>query len=97
MLYVDDDSEHQAYEKVISQLVEEHGNSSISLTIGPSVGVLRAANKLAELTTVDIFMTANDNQVYINEGWDVPLDAEIENIQMAFSACMSNINALGTY
>ena len=79
MLYVDDDdSEHQAYEKVISQLVEEHGNSSISLTIGPSVGVPRAANKLAELTTVDIFMTANDNQVYINEGWDVQLDAEIE-------------------
>ncbi|MDP7100899.1 MAG: hypothetical protein QF503_07075 [Rhodospirillales bacterium] len=46
---------------MISQLVEEHGNSSISLTIGPSIGVPRAANKIAELTTTDIFMTTNDD------------------------------------
>ncbi len=79
LLYVDeDDPECEAYEKVISQLTNENSKSSISLTIGPSIGVPRAANKLAELTTADVFLTANDDQVYIDKGWDTRLDTEIE-------------------
>lgn len=48
----------------------------ISLTIGPAIGVPAAVNLLIQKTDADVFMVANDDQVYIDTGWDVRLDQE---------------------
>ncbi len=78
MLYVDDDDPALgSYEKVISELSAHYSASSIILTIGPSIGVPRAANVLFDSATADVFMTSNDDQVFIDSGWDDRLDLEI--------------------
>ena len=45
--------------------------------LGPSIGVPRAANRLFEKSNADIFLTSNDDQVFIDQDWDLRLDIEI--------------------
>jgi len=81
-LYIDDDDQKiTQYETVISNLRKNFSNSLISSTLGPSIGVPRAANLLFYQSTADIFMTSNDDQVFIDHGWDTRLDIEIEKYQ----------------
>jgi hypothetical protein len=78
LLWVDDDdSTASDYEKAVDDLKGEFGSSDISLRFGPSVGVPKAANNLYDDTTADIVMTSNDDQVFIDKGWDDRLDLEI--------------------
>ena len=78
LLYVDDDDPTLAeYEKAVASLKNNFPGMAISLTIGPAIGVPRAVDKLVTQTSADIFMTANDDQVYIDKGWDSRLDLEI--------------------
>jgi len=81
-LYIDDtDQEISHYETVISNLRKNFDTGLISSTFGPSVGVPRAANLLFDQSSADIFMTSNDDQVFIDQGWDARLDKEIEKYQ----------------
>ena len=78
MLWVDDDDSTAGdYEKAVADLKVEFSSSDISLRFGPSVGVPKAANNLYDDTTADIVMTSNDDQVFIDNGWDDRLDLEI--------------------
>ncbi|WP_143760771.1 aspartyl/asparaginyl beta-hydroxylase domain-containing protein [Actinosynnema mirum] len=44
------------------------------LHVGPPIGVAAAWNHLAERATGDFLMMANDDQLYVDHGWDVALD-----------------------
>lgn len=78
LFYVDDDDPTLSeYQKAIEDMKAQFSGIEISLTIGPAIGVPQAVNKLIQLTDADIFMTANDDQVYIDKGWDARLDREI--------------------
>ena len=65
------------YEFNINNIQEQSRLSSISKILGPSIGVPRAANILFEKSTADVFLTSNDDQVFIDSSWDSRLDAEI--------------------
>ena len=77
-LYIDDDDpDFEDYKTSITNLQKQLGHGSISITFGPSVGVPRAANILFNTSTSDIFLISNDDQVFIDQGWDERLDKEI--------------------
>jgi glycosyl transferase/beta-hydroxylase protein BlmF len=79
LLYVDDDDPtYEDYKNVVSHLTTQHIAGTISLMFGPSVGVPKAANILFRQTTADIFLTSNDDQVFIDANWDMRLDLEID-------------------
>ena len=78
LLYIDDDDpDIENYKASITNLEKKFGSSSISITFGPSVGVPSAANILFNTSTSDIFLISNDDQVFIDQGWDARLDQEI--------------------
>jgi glycosyl transferase/beta-hydroxylase protein BlmF len=78
LLYIDDDDpEFKHYEASIANFEKKFGYNSISITLGPSVGVPRAANILFNKSTADVFLISNDDQVFIDHGWDARLDKEI--------------------
>ncbi len=78
LLYIDDDDpEFKHYEASITNLEKKFSCSLISITLGPSVGVPRAANILFQKSTADVFLVSNDDQVFIDYGWDARLDKEI--------------------
>ena len=71
LLYVDaDDPTRADYQDAFP------AEGPVSLVIGPAVGVPRAANMLCERTAAEVLMTANDDQVYIDHGWDERLGQE---------------------
>jgi glycosyl transferase/beta-hydroxylase protein BlmF len=43
---------------------------------GACIGVPQSVNRLLERTQADILLTANDDQVYIDTGWDARIDRE---------------------
>ncbi len=78
LLYIDNDDESlRGYETNIKALEGTFGSKNINPIFGPSIGVPRAANKLFEHSTGDIFLTSNDDQVFMTYGWDERLDSEI--------------------
>ena len=78
LLYVDnDDPDLQDYESNILDLQKKFISSPISITLGPSIGVPKAANTLFEQSKADVFLTSNDDQIFITYGWDTRLDDEI--------------------
>ncbi len=78
LLYIDtDDRKLKDYETSINALQKSFGTSKIKPIFGPSIGVPRAANKLFDSSTGDIFLTSNDDQVFISTGWDERLDIEV--------------------
>ncbi len=95
LLYVDnDDPDLQDYESNILDLQKKFINSPISITLGPSIGVPKAANTLFEQSKADVFLTSNDDQIFITYGWDTRLDDEItkfpDNIQETLEKLMVN-------
>jgi aspartyl/asparaginyl beta-hydroxylase (cupin superfamily) len=69
LLYVDDDDQQLAdYQRIAAR------QRACSLHVGPPVGVPRAWNVLAAAATGDLLLMANDDQVYVDYGWDVRLD-----------------------
>ena len=71
--YVDsDDPRKSEYEIALAALTAKN----VSLFVGPPFGVPRAINHLATETDADILMVGNDDQVYIDRGWDERLDIE---------------------
>ena len=78
MLYIDDDDlALKKYDSNISNIQKQFSHSSISIMHGPPIGVPRAANILFERSTADVFLTSNDDQVFIDHDWDLRLDSEI--------------------
>jgi glycosyl transferase/beta-hydroxylase protein BlmF len=78
-LYVDDDDPTcQDYKKVVSNLATQYSPSAISLIFAPSVGVPKTASILFDATTADVFLTSNDDQIFIDPNWDTRLDIEID-------------------
>ena len=78
LLYIDDDDpEFKQYKSSIANFEKKSGCNSISIILGPSVGVPRAANILFNKSTADVFLISNDDQVFIDHGWDTRLDKEI--------------------
>ena len=78
LLYIDtNDPNLRRYKTNILQLERTFVSNTISLIVGPSIGVPRAANILFEKSTADVFLTSNDDQVFISPGWDTRLDDEI--------------------
>ncbi|GAA0416134.1 aspartyl/asparaginyl beta-hydroxylase domain-containing protein [Streptomyces luteireticuli] len=45
-----------------------------ALHVGPPIGVAEAWNRLAEHADGDFLLMANDDQLYVDHGWDVALD-----------------------
>ena len=80
LLYIDDDDpEFKNYKSRIANFEKKFGYNSASITLGPSIGVPRAANILFNKSTADVFLISNDDQVFIDHGWDARLDKEIIN------------------
>ena len=77
-MYIDnDDPEIQHYKSSITNLQKQFGYNNISIIFGPSVGVPKAANILFEVSAADVFLISNDDQVFVDQGWDSRLDEEI--------------------
>jgi GT2 family glycosyltransferase len=71
LLYVDDDDPaRKDYEQAFSK------RAGVKLFIGPAIGVPQAVNRLLKHTDAEILLTANDDQVYIDKGWDIRIDTE---------------------
>ena len=79
MAYVDaDDDQSTEYEALVKRLnTPKAGRGAVvRLVVFEPCGVLRAVSTLASLATGDIFIAANDDQVYETPGWDNELRAQ---------------------
>lgn len=76
LLYVDDDDpDLTGYQDLLARaghLFPELGRCV--LHVGPSVGVPGAWNALAAESSGDLLLMANDDQLYVDHGWDAVLD-----------------------
>ncbi|NQV54327.1 MAG: hypothetical protein HQ503_00585 [Rhodospirillales bacterium] len=78
LYYVDnDDPALKQYETEFAAIAGNCKAGTIDGLIGPPIGVPAAANKLAAMAPGNILVTANDDQVHIDVGWDTRLDTEI--------------------
>lgn len=74
-LYVDEDDPcEDEYQTRLTAAVDRP--DAVSLTVGPAFGVPRAINYLADASDADVLLVSNDDQVYVEAGWDVRLDEE---------------------
>ncbi|MFI9722927.1 aspartyl/asparaginyl beta-hydroxylase domain-containing protein [Streptomyces sp. NPDC052396] len=82
LFYVDsDDPQLAAYQALFERARWRFGRiGRCVLRVGPPVGVPRAWNRLAEEAAGDVLMMANDDQLYIDHGWDAALDARLTEL-----------------
>ncbi|GAA0487926.1 aspartyl/asparaginyl beta-hydroxylase domain-containing protein [Streptomyces sp. NPDC046215] len=82
LFYVDaDDPDLARYRALFDRARWRFGRlGRCALHVGDPVGVPHAWNRLAEAATGDVLMMANDDQLYIDYGWDAALDARITDL-----------------
>ncbi len=82
LFYVDsDDPELAAYQALFERARWRFGRiGRCALHVGEPVGVPHAWNHLAAHADGDALMMANDDQLYIDYGWDTRLDARITEL-----------------
>lgn len=82
LFYVDsDDPQRAEYEALFARAHWRFGRiGRCVLRVGEPVGVPGAWNTLAEEAEGDVLMMANDDQLYVDHGWDVALDARIAEL-----------------
>lgn len=82
MVYVDDDDPAlPAYRRLFARAPEIWpGLGACRLVVGPSEGVPQAWNALAAQARGDLLMMANDDQLYVDHGWDTTLDNRVTQL-----------------
>jgi hypothetical protein len=82
LCYVDsDDPEIEAYRRLSDQADQRWpGLGRVLVHVGPPVGVAGAWNALAGLAAGDCLLMGNDDQIYIDYGWDVALDRRVDEL-----------------
>lgn len=78
LFYVDsDDPERAAYEAFAARLTQGPlALGRCTVFVGEPMSVSRSWNILARQCVGDLFVMANDDQVYVDAGWDTRLDRE---------------------
>lgn len=79
LFYVDDDDpDLEEYRELFERARWTFGEvGRCELVVGEPVGVPAAWNRLAEQSTGDLLMMANDDQLYVEHGWDTALDRRV--------------------
>ncbi|GHE27201.1 hypothetical protein GCM10017673_31620 [Streptosporangium violaceochromogenes] len=79
LFYVDDDDPDLAgYRDLFGRARRLFGEiGRCELRVGEPVGVPAAWNRLAEAATGDLLLMANDDQLYVDRGWDVAVDSRV--------------------
>ncbi|EME96502.1 aspartyl/asparaginyl beta-hydroxylase domain-containing protein [Streptomyces mobaraensis NBRC 13819 = DSM 40847] len=82
LFYVDDDDPQlPAYHELFEHARWRYGRiGRCALHVGAPVGVPHAWNHLARNAAGDVLMMANDDQLYIDYGWDTALDARVTEL-----------------
>ncbi|SES27076.1 Aspartyl/Asparaginyl beta-hydroxylase [Lentzea xinjiangensis] len=82
LCYVDDDDPAlPEYRELFAHARQRYGAlARCALHVGPSIGVAAAWNHLAEQAEGDFLMMANDDQLYVDHGWDVALDRRVAEL-----------------
>ncbi|SHF85900.1 aspartyl/asparaginyl beta-hydroxylase domain-containing protein [Streptoalloteichus hindustanus] len=82
LFYVDsDDPDLPAYRELFRRSRWLFGDiGRCALHVGDPVGVPAAWNQLAEAATGDLLMMANDDQLYVDYGWDAALDSRVAEL-----------------
>lgn len=82
LCYVDDDDPAlPEYRDLFAHARQRYGAlARCALHVGPSIGVAAAWNHLAEQADGDFLMMANDDQLYVDHGWDVALDRRVAEL-----------------
>ncbi|GIJ21060.1 hypothetical protein [Micromonospora lutea] len=82
LCYVDsDDAQLPAYRLAFERFERAAGTVRCRLVVGDPVGVPAAWNALAAEAGGDLLLMANDDQLYIDYGWDAMLDARVDALQ----------------
>jgi hypothetical protein len=76
LFYVDDDDPQlDQYLLVVEKMKASYGDfKTIELVVGPPISVSKSWNVLAEKCSGNLLMMANDDQMYVDYGWDYYLD-----------------------
>ncbi|MFZ5637981.1 MAG: glycosyltransferase family 2 protein [Pseudomonadota bacterium] len=76
LFYVDDDDPAlDAYARLIERLRARYPDfRAVELVVGPPISVSKSWNTLADRCRGDLLMMANDDQLYVDYGWDRRLD-----------------------
>jgi glycosyl transferase/beta-hydroxylase protein BlmF len=82
LFYVDsDDPDLPHYRELLDSVPSRYpGLGPSRLVVGDPVGVPAAWNTLAEAAEGDLLLMANDDQLYVDFGWDVHLDRRMAEI-----------------
>jgi hypothetical protein len=80
LCYVDDDDPALPEYRALFDRSPFHRLGRFELLVGPPVGVPEAWNRLAELADGDLLMMANDDQLYVDHGWDEALDTRVADL-----------------
>jgi hypothetical protein len=82
LFYVDaDDPDVEVYRRFFAGAARRYPRlGRCVLRVGEPVGVPAAWNALAEAARGDLLLMANDDQLYVDYGWDVRLDARMAEI-----------------
>ncbi|MFF9118734.1 glycosyltransferase family 2 protein [Streptomyces massasporeus] len=82
MVYVDeDDPALPAYHRLFDRAPRLWpGLGACRLVVGPPEGVPQAWNALAAQSRGDLLMMANDDQLYVDHGWDTTLDNRVTQL-----------------
>jgi glycosyl transferase/beta-hydroxylase protein BlmF len=80
LFYVDgDDPERAGYEAFAARLTQGPiALGRCTVFVGEPMSVSRSWNVLARQSVGDLLVMANDDQVYVDAGWDARLDAEVD-------------------
>ncbi|WP_146605807.1 aspartyl/asparaginyl beta-hydroxylase domain-containing protein [Micromonospora craterilacus] len=80
LCYVDSDDPRLAAYRRLAASRRLRRFARVVLHVGPPVGVPPAWNTLAELATGGYLAMANDDQLYVDHGWDVALDRRVAQV-----------------
>lgn len=82
LFYVDsDDTSLPEYRELFAGIGERFGSlGRCEMLVGEPIGVPAAWNELAAAAGGDLLMMANDDQLYVDVGWDVVLDARVTEL-----------------
>ncbi|MCB5909705.1 aspartyl/asparaginyl beta-hydroxylase domain-containing protein [Streptomyces pinistramenti] len=82
LCYVDDDDPSLPEYRALFDRARTHYGAigRCALHVGPPIGVAAAWNHLAEHADGDFLLMANDDQLYVDYGWDVALDQRADDL-----------------
>lgn len=86
LCYVDeDDPQVGAYRELFAGIGMRFPRlGRCELLVGPPVGVPAAWNELASAARGGLLMMANDDQLYMDHGWDAALDARVDELDAEY-------------